>query len=266
MLEASQHRIVSSDGVEIAYLSFGEGRPLVISHGAFTVADEWFATARALARTRRVVIIERRGRGRSGDASAHSLDVEIDDLAKVVSALGGEVDLFGHSYGGALILGYALRTGFGGSLLLYEPTTAVAAPVGGEKLRSVQALFEQGNTADALALLYTDVLRMPADAVEATRGTPTWDHHHAHLRTFLRECEALDGFAPTVEDCAGLKARAALLLGSKADQWTRNNAAGFVQRIAGLTLLPVRGQSHFAHLTDPVMLATLIAESLDGLN
>jgi pimeloyl-ACP methyl ester carboxylesterase len=265
MTDPAEYRITSTDGVEIAYLSFGEGRPLLISHGGFTIADEWFATARALAGTRRVVIVERRGRGRSGDAPAHSLDMEIDDLAAVVAALGGEVDLFGHSYGGALSLGYALRTGFDGRLVLYEPTTAVAAQVAGDKLRPVRMLFDNGKTIDALTLLYTSVLRMPADFVEGTRGTPTWDHHHMLLETFLRECEALDGFAPTIEDCAALKARTTLLLGSMADQWTRNNAAGFVQRIAGMTLLPVHGQSHFAHLTDPATLAGLVAESLDRL-
>ncbi|HMO74371.1 MAG TPA: alpha/beta hydrolase [Sphingopyxis sp.] len=265
MIDPEEHRITSADGVEIAYVAFGAGRPLLISHGGFTVADEWFATARSLADRRRVVIVERRGRGRSGDAPAHSLDREIDDLAAVVSALGGDVDLFGHSYGGALSLGYALRAGFDGRLVLYEPTTAVAAPVGGDKLRPVRALFDDGRTTDALALLYTSVLRMPADFVEATRGTPTWDHHHALLGTFLRECEALDGFAPTIEDCAALRAPTALLLGSMADQWTRDNAAGFVRRIAGLTLLPVHGQSHFAHLTDPAMLAALVADALEML-
>lgn len=265
MTDPTEYRIVSTDGVEIAYLAFGEGRPLLISHGGFTVAEEWFATARALTDKRRVVIVERRGRGRSGDSAAHSLDQEIDDLAAVVAALGSDVDLFGHSYGGALSLGYALRTGFDGALILYEPTTAVSALVGGDKMKPVRALFDDGKTDDALALLYTSVLRMPADFVEGTRGTSTWDHHHALLGTFLRECEALDGFAPTIEDCAALKARTALLLGSMADQWTRNNAAGFVQRIAGMTLLPVHGQSHFAHLTDPPMLAGLVAESLARL-
>ncbi|MBB5708705.1 alpha/beta fold hydrolase [Sphingopyxis panaciterrulae] len=265
MIDHQEHRITAVDGVEIAYVTFGEGRPLLISHGGFTIADEWFATARPLAAGRQVAIVERRGRGRSGDAPAHSLDREIDDLAAVVTALGGDVDLFGHSYGGALSLGYALRTGFEGKLILYEPTTAVAALVGGDKLAPVKALFDDGRTEEALVLLYTSVLRMPVDFVEATRGTPAWDHHHALLGSFLREVAALDGFAPTIEDCAALTAPTALLLGSMADQWTRNNAAGLVQRLAGMTLLPVHGQSHFAHLTDPTMLAALVAETLDML-
>ena len=262
MTEPTEHSITASDGVEITFLSFGEGRPLVISHGGFTVADEWFATARRLAAGRRVIVIERRGRGRSGDAVAHSLDQEIDDLASVVAALGDDVDLFGHSYGGALTLGYALRTGFGGRIVLYEPTTAVAALVGGAAMGPVQSLFDRGEPDQALELLYTSVLRMSADQVEDLRRTPAYAHHRGLLGSFLREVVALDTFAPTVEDCAALKAPVALLLGSQADQWTRNNAGGFVERIAGLTLLPVPGQSHFAHLTDPELLADLIETSL----
>lgn len=266
MIDYKEFGIVSTDGVKITYLTFGEGRPLVISHGGFTIADEWFATARELAPARQVVIIERRGRGRSGDAPSHRLDQEIDDLAKVVSDLGEDVDLFGHSYGGALCLGYALRTGFAGKTVLYEPTTAMAATVGGEKMRPVQKLFDQGDVEGSLALLYTSVLRMAPEWVESIRQSPTWDHHRKLLSTFLREVNALDGFAPTIEQCATLKARVALLLGSKADQWTRNNAGAFVQRIAGMTLLPVHGQSHFAHLTDPKLLARRIETALDMLS
>lgn len=267
MSDYKEHTVVSTDGTKIAYVTFGNGhrQPLVVSHGGFTVADEWFATARALTVTRQVVIIERRGRGRSGDAARHNLDLEIDDLARVVTDLGGDVDLFGHSYGGALALGYALRSGFSGRMVLYEPTTAVAAPVGGERLRPVQDLLERGEPERSLSLLYTSVLRMPPGWVEAIRSSPTWAHHLKHLGTFLREVAALDGFAPTIEECAQLKAQVAFLLGAQADQWTRNNAAGFVQRLAGLTLLPVPGQSHFAHLTDPALLASRTEVALNML-
>lgn len=266
MIDYKEFGIVATDGAKLTYLTFGEGRPLIISHGGFTVADEWFATARQLAPARQVVIIERRGRGRSGDAQAHSLEQEIDDLDKVVTELGKDVDLFGHSYGGALCLGYALRTGFDGKTVLYEPTTAMAATVGGEKLGPVQKLFDQGEVENSLALLYTSVLRMAPEWVESVRESPTWDHHRKLLSTFLREVKALDAFAPTIEQCATLKAQVALLLGSKADQWTRNNAGAFVQRIAGMTLLPVHGQSHFAHLTDPKLLAGRIETALDMLS
>ncbi len=170
--------------------------------------------------------------------------------------------MFGHSYGGALSLSYALRTGFDGKLILYEPTTAVAAQVGGVKMRPVRKLFDQGEAENSLALLYTSVLRMSAGAVETVRNSPAWNHHLQLLAAFLREVDALDGFAPTIEECAGLKAPVALLLGSKADQWTRNNAGAFVQRMAGMTLLPVHGQGHFAHLSDPKMLAELIETAL----
>ena len=266
MIDYTEHLITSTDGAKIAYITFGNGRPFVISHGGFTVADEWFETARALSAKRQVAIIERRGRGRSGDAETHSLEQEIDDLAAVVDDLGGNADLFGHSYGGALSLGYALRTGFDGKLILYEPTTAMAALVGGAKLGPVQKLFDQGEIDKSQELLYTSVLRIPVSEIEVFRKSPAWDHHRSHLATFLREVKALDGFAPTIEACATLKARIAFLLGSMADQWTRDNAGAFVQRIAGITLLPVRGQSHFAHLTNPKMLAELTDAALDMLS
>ncbi len=53
--------------------------------GSMTVADEWLTVADRLAAARRVVVVERRGRGRSGDAMAHSLGVEARDLAADVA-------------------------------------------------------------------------------------------------------------------------------------------------------------------------------------
>lgn len=264
MAELEERAVVSTDGAKIAYVTFGErqtsgqNRPLVISHGGLTIADEWFDTARPLADQRQVAVIERRGRGRSGDAQKHSLEQEIDDLAKVVDDLGGNVDLLGHSYGGAVSLGFALRTGFEGKLIMYEPTSSVNAPVGGEKLVPVQELFDTGEADKALELLYTSVLRMAADEVAGFRSSPLWEHHRSHLRTFLRECVALDGFAPTIEDCSVLRAPTAYLLGSEGDSWVKNHAAAFVERIKGMALLPVPGQAHIAHLTAPELLAARV--------
>ena len=93
MTEPKERTVISTDGAKIAYVTFGarqtsgEKRPLVISHGGLTIADEWFDTARPLAEERQVAVIERRGRGRSGDAQKHSLEQEIDDLATVVDVL-----------------------------------------------------------------------------------------------------------------------------------------------------------------------------------
>ncbi len=272
MTAMKEHFVASSDGVKIAYITFGKrrmigkNRPLVISHGGLTTADEWFDTARTLADKRQIVVIERRGRGRSGDAERHSLELEIEDLAEVVSRLGGNVDLFGHSYGGALSLGFALRTDFCGKLIMYEPTSSVNALVGGKPLIPVQELFDKGETDKALELLYTSVLRIPPDEVEAFRNSPMWEHHCRHLRTMIREIIALDGFAPTVEDCASLQTPAAYLLGSEGDYWVKSHAAAFVQRIKGMTLLPVHGQAHMAHLTAPEFLAERVNVAADILD
>ncbi len=80
-----EQHVVSADGTRIAYLVAGTGRPLVMVHGSMTVADEWLPVADRLATTRRVVVVERRGRGRSGDAIAHSLAIEAQDLAAVIA-------------------------------------------------------------------------------------------------------------------------------------------------------------------------------------
>jgi hypothetical protein len=51
------HGSVSSlDGTSIGYTSFGKGSPLVVCHGAYTVADDWARFGLELCKTRRVHI------------------------------------------------------------------------------------------------------------------------------------------------------------------------------------------------------------------
>ena len=66
-------------------------------------------------------------RGASGDAQPgepYAIELEFDDLATVVEAIaaetGGPVDVVGHSYGGRIALGAALRTDALRRVVCYE--------------------------------------------------------------------------------------------------------------------------------------------------
>jgi pimeloyl-ACP methyl ester carboxylesterase len=47
-----------------------------------------------------VFAVDRRGRGRSGDATDYALEREYEDVVAVVEAAGEGVSVLGHSYGG----------------------------------------------------------------------------------------------------------------------------------------------------------------------
>jgi pimeloyl-ACP methyl ester carboxylesterase len=64
-----------------------------------------------MASSRPVFSIDRRGRGASGDTLPYAIEREFEDVAAVAEALadatGGDVDVFGHSYGGRAVMGAA---------------------------------------------------------------------------------------------------------------------------------------------------------------
>jgi non-heme chloroperoxidase len=103
-----------SDGTEIYYKDWGQGQPIVFSHGWPLSADDWDTQMMFfLHQGYRVIAHDRRGHGRSSQTSeGHDMDRYADDLA----ALTAHLDLkdaihVGHSTGGGEVVHYIARHG-----------------------------------------------------------------------------------------------------------------------------------------------------------
>ena len=108
--------ITAKDGTEIYYKDWGEGPVVTFSHGWPLSADAWDAQLLFLVQNGfRVVAHDRRGHGRSGQASAgNDMDGYADDLAAVIETLNlTEATLVGHSTGGGEVARYIGRYGTG---------------------------------------------------------------------------------------------------------------------------------------------------------
>jgi pimeloyl-ACP methyl ester carboxylesterase len=101
-------KIMSKDGTPIAYQRSGTGPPLVLVHGTLGSSRRW-PVIPMLEKQFTIYAIDRRGYGESGDASNYAIEREYEDIAALVDAIGGEVNLLGHSFGGFCILEAALR-------------------------------------------------------------------------------------------------------------------------------------------------------------
>jgi non-heme chloroperoxidase len=102
------------DGTELYYKDWGEGPVVTFSHGWPLSADAWDGQMIFLARHGyRAIAHDRRGHGRSGQASAgNDMDGYADDLAAVLEALGvRDATLVGHSTGGGEVARYIGRHG-----------------------------------------------------------------------------------------------------------------------------------------------------------
>jgi esterase len=82
--------------------------PLLIAHGLFGSARNWGAMAKRLAVGRRVVAVDMRNHGSSPWLPAHGYPDLAADLADVISSLGGQADVLGHSMGGKAAMALAL--------------------------------------------------------------------------------------------------------------------------------------------------------------
>jgi non-heme chloroperoxidase len=106
--------IKTTDGTEIYYKEWGEGQPIVFSHGWPLSADDWDQQMLFfLKHGYRVIAHDRRGHGRSTQTcSGHDMDHYADDLAALTAYLDlkGAVHV-GHSTGGGEVVHYLGRHG-----------------------------------------------------------------------------------------------------------------------------------------------------------
>jgi pimeloyl-ACP methyl ester carboxylesterase len=112
---APTHSVVRVHDVDLHWAEIGAGPPLVLLHGLCDSHRTWFPVAPALARKRRVLMLDLAGHGESSrpDAS-YTLDWHANMVGGWLQALGlDEVDLVGHSFGGGvaqwMLLGHRNR-------------------------------------------------------------------------------------------------------------------------------------------------------------
>lgn len=186
-----QH-VTSRDGTAIAYERTGSGPALVLVHGTGIDHTYWDPLVPALARHFTVYAMDRRGRGQSGDALPYAAEHEFQDVAALVDAIPGTVDVLGHSYGALCALEATLLTPRIHKLALNEPpmytSTDISYPE--DTLDRYDALLRAGEAERSLLLLY-EVGQTPADEVRLLRSQPNWQARVAAAPTIPREILAV---------------------------------------------------------------------------
>ncbi|MGR3342082.1 MAG: alpha/beta fold hydrolase [Paracoccaceae bacterium] len=87
----------------------GGRAPLLIAHGLYGSARNWGAIAKRLSDERQVVAVDMRNHGQSEWFHTHSYDDLAGDLAEVIAAHGGKMDVLGHSMGGKAAMVLTLK-------------------------------------------------------------------------------------------------------------------------------------------------------------
>ena len=108
-------QIIDVDGLAVHYWEQGEGQPVVLIHGASGNLRDWtYHLAPRLAERYRVIAFDRPGFGYSARLPERGWDPaeQASHLARATTRIGAERPIVvGHSWGGALAMGWAVRHG-----------------------------------------------------------------------------------------------------------------------------------------------------------
>jgi pimeloyl-ACP methyl ester carboxylesterase len=230
-------------GQPAAYLEGGQGRSIVLVHGAGGRADVWTPQVEGLAGVARLVAVDLPGHGGTGAGGCR----RVDDYAVWVLALldGLGLDravLVGHSMGGAIVQTLALG---------HPERVAGLVLVGtGARLRvlpRILDLFRDGSPegAELVAGLAYSPKTPPEAVVEAERAlreTPT----EVTLGDFLA-CDRFDLMARL----SGVAAPTLVVVGAD-DRLTPPTYGAYLARtIPGARLVEIEAAGHFPQLEQP---------------
>lgn len=246
----------SKDGTKIAYWRNGDGPPLLLVHGA--TADHtttWRFVQDELARHFTVFTMDRRGRGESGDHVDHSLQREAEDVAAVIDAIGGKVNVVGHSLGANCAIEAALLTSNIDRLILYEGVPLRGADeIPAELPDKLDTMLNAGDLDGVLMALYRDLVGMSPKELEMMRSdSAAWDARRANARTIPREVRAKAKYTFEPKRFAELRVPTLLLVGADSPSRELTNAQAVAQALPKAQISIMPNQAHAAMYTDPAL-------------
>lgn len=254
----------AGDGTSIACEACGEGDPLVLVHSAAADARQWARLVPLLAPSFRVFAMDRRGRRQSGRCRLdHSLQVEYDDIASVVTSLPGPVHLLGHSSGARFALQAAPRAPNLASLILYEPpppeTFSDAA------LESLDRLEAAGDRLGILRTFLVDIVGNTEDAFDFIRQRPIWPLMVDNALTLPAELRAVLHYRFDPSSLAGLAVPTLVLVGELSGPEVRRTASEVAEALSDASVVTLPGQGHGAMFSAPELLASEVRRFVETL-
>jgi pimeloyl-ACP methyl ester carboxylesterase len=172
-------QVISRDGTPIGYEVAGSG-PLVILVGGATqyraVDARTPNLVKALAADYTVVTFDRRGRGESGDTWPYAVAREVEDIAALMDALGGEAYVYGMSSGAVLALeAAAAMPRRVKALALYEPPIDVSrSSADYQSDHADMAALAAAEKGEEMMRQFLLGVGMPAEGMAAFEKSPAW--------------------------------------------------------------------------------------------
>jgi len=246
-----EHRVRSADGTSIGYVTLGSGPAVVMVHGTLGTHQSLLLVAQELSRQFTCHVMDRRGRGMSGDAANYRIVREVEDIEAVLATAGAGAYLVGHSYGALCSLLTASRRAVP-RLALYEPPWPIHGPAHARCIVPCTAAVARGAYEEAIMTFLSEI-GMPAPASMPPEVV-------ALAPTLVREMQGVDSVGPGLEQFERVTMPTLLLLGTLSDQPHIRDTTLELARLAPRAQLSMLdGHGHMANLFAPALVAAEIA-------
>jgi pimeloyl-ACP methyl ester carboxylesterase len=247
---------------------YGDGPAIVLVGGALNDRRTFVPLAKHLAARFTAVTYDRRGRGDSGDVFPYAVEREIEDLAAVVAAVGGEAYALGVSSGAVFAAEAAARGVPIRGLVLVEPPfildeTRPAMPA--DFVDRLRDLVGQDRYGDAMELFLVTAVEMPAEVVAPMRTAPMWKDLEALAPTLAYDILVMGDFRLPAHWATDITVPTLVIDGGESLEWRRNTAQIVADTLPAGRRLTMTGQPHDVEpdVLGPIV-EEFVAETLNG--
>jgi pimeloyl-ACP methyl ester carboxylesterase len=242
--------VKSKDGTVIAYEKAGSGPAVVLVDGALCYRE--FGPARdvskALEDEYTVYIYDRRGRGESGDTLPYAPEREIEDLAAVIAAAGGDAFVMGQSSGAGLALTAAASGVAMKKLASYEAPYVGLKTVKGQKPDHIAILkkyLAEGNREKAVGHFMVKMVGGPWFLPVMMRTMPKiWKQLQAVAHTLPYDAAVMGGDFEVPASLSTISVPTLVMGGSKYAPNMKAAVEGVSAVVPGAQLVILPGQTH----------------------
>ncbi|MFE7272257.1 alpha/beta fold hydrolase [Streptomyces sp. NPDC057623] len=257
-------KTISADGTSIAYEITGDGPAVILVSGAMSTGGTVAPLAVPLADRFRVVPYDRRGRGESGDTRPYAVEREVEDLAALIEAVGGEASLCGISSGGALVLEAAASGLPVRQVAVYEVPFADFLEDGATRYAEYTAHLREalthGRRGDAVEL-FLRLTGMAEQTIQGARQSPMWSGMETIAPSLAHDDAVMgDGLVPR-RRLASITVPVLSVAGGASPAWMREAARAVAEAVPEGTYRSLEGQTH---MVEPGVLGPVLAEFFTG--
>ena len=248
----------------IAYEAGGSGPSLVLVHGALSDRRHAFGTVRPLLERRvTVYALDRRGHGDSGDAARYAPRCEYEDVAAVVAAVPGPVDLIGHSFGALCALEAARAAAKVRRLVLYEGVPRDGRTISPDGLAErVDALVRARRPEAALDVVLAGIEHHGPAQLARDHRAASWSASVAGVAVLDRELRVENEYRFAPERYADMTAPTLVLAGAESAPSVRADAEAVAAGLPDACLTLLAGQRHGCLHRAPELFADTVLDFL----